>query len=76
MKPRRTKNAPLAPPPLADMSGQDRDLLTAAYKTGLIVSWKRDGDHGCRLTLGQGQDEYVEMTNLPGYLQKLRQRAP
>jgi hypothetical protein len=74
MKSRRTKT-PLAPPPLADMSGQDRDLLTDAYKTGLIVSWKRDGDHGCRLTLGKGQDEYVEMTNLPGYLQRLRQRA-
>jgi hypothetical protein len=75
MKSRRTKNTTPAPPPLPDMSGQDRDLLTNAYKTGLIVSWKRDGDRGCRLTLGQGLDEYVEMTNLPGYLQTLRKRA-
>jgi hypothetical protein len=75
MKPRRTKNTTPAPPPLADMSGHDRDLLTDAYKTGLIVSWKRDGDRACRLTLGQGKDEYVEMTNLPVYLQTLRKRA-
>jgi hypothetical protein len=75
MRSKRTKNATPASPPLADMSGHDRELLTDAYKTGLIVSWKRDGDRACRLTLGKGLDEYVEMTNLPSYLQMLRKRA-
>ena len=36
MKPKRTKNTVPAHPPLTEISGGDRDVLTHAYKTGLI----------------------------------------
>ena len=76
MKPKRTKAATPAPPPLAEMSGNDRDVLTTAYKTGLIVGWSRDHERGYRLTLGDRRDEYVEIAKLTTYLDKLRKNAP
>ena len=75
MKPKRTKNTIPAHPPLADISGSDRDVLTHAYKTGLIVGWKRDIERGYRLTLGDRRDEYVEITKLTSYLDRLRKAA-
>jgi hypothetical protein len=75
VRPKRTKNTIPAAPALPEMSGQDRELLTDAYKAGLIVGWRHDTERGCRLTLGGGRDEYVELTKLPGYLQGLRNAA-
>lgn len=73
MKPKRTKN-PISPP-LAEISGADRDLLAHAYKAGLIVSWRQDHGHGYRLTLGDRRDEYVEITKLSSYLERLSKGA-
>ena len=74
MKPKRTKLT--SPPPVfAEISVADRDLLTNAYKTGLIANWRRDSELNCRLTLGNGRDEYVEITKLSGYLEKLRKNT-
>lgn len=71
MRPRRTKNAPpTAPAP--EISSSDRDLLTTAYRSGLIVAWKHDRERGYRLTLGGQRDEYVEISHLSSYLQRLR----
>ena len=75
MKPKRTKAATAAPQPLEEMSGNDRDVLTDAYKTGLIVGWSRDTERGYRLTLGDRRDEYVEIAKLTTYLDKLRKIA-
>ena len=75
MKPKRIKSTVPTPPALPEISGNDRDLLTNAYKTGLIFGWKHDRERGYRLTLGDQRDEYVEMTKLSSYLQKLRKGA-
>ena len=75
MKPKRTKKTILTHPPLAEISGSDRDVLTHAYKTGLIVGWRHDSERGYRLTLGDRRDEYVETTKLTSYLEKLRKSA-
>ena len=72
MKPKRTKDALPAVPPLAEMLGSDRDALTHAYKSGLIVGWRRDTERGYRLTLGDRRDEYVEIAKLTSYLERLR----
>ena len=76
MKAKRTKAAAPAPPPPAEMSGNDRVVLTNAYKTGLIVGWSRDSERGYRLTLGDRRDEYVEIAKLTTYLDKLRKTTP
>lgn len=70
MRPKRQLPIPAAP--LPEVSGPDRDLLTSAYKAGLILGWKQDPDRGYRLTLGNQRDEYVENTKLSSYLDKLR----
>ena len=75
MKTRRIKVKTPAPPTLAEMSGNDRDLLTKAYKSCLIVGWRQDSERGYRLTLGDRRDEYVEITKLSSYLEKLRKSA-
>jgi len=75
MKPKRIKNTIPTPPALAEISGNDRDLLTNAYKTGLITGWRHDRERGYRLTLGDRRDEYVEITKLSSYLEKLRKSA-
>ena len=75
MRQKRTKVKVPVPPTLAEMSGNDRDLLTKAYKSGLIVGWRQDSERGYRLTLGDRRDEYVDITRLSHYLDKLRQSA-
>jgi len=67
-KSKPTKEAPAPPEVLAS----DRDLLTRAYKSGLIVGWRRELDRGYRLTLGDRRDEYVEIAKLTDYLARLR----
>ena len=69
MKSKRPVTNP--PPPLPEVSGIDRELLKTAYKAGLILGWKRDREHGYRLTLGDQRDDYVEDTRLSSYLDKL-----
>ena len=75
MRQKRTKVKVPVPPTLAEMSGKDRDLLTKAYKSGLIVGWRQDSERGYRLTLGDRRDEYVEIAKLSHYLEKLRKSA-
>ncbi len=61
-----------APPTTSD---DDRAVLTGAFKAGLILAWKRDAERGYRLTLAGPREEYVEVSKLPGYLQKLKGEA-
>ena len=75
MKAKRTKDAVPTLPPLAEILGSDRAALTDAYKSGLIVGWRRDTERGYRLTLGDRRDEYVEIAKLTSYLEKLRKAA-
>jgi hypothetical protein len=42
MSPKRKKDAAPATPPPREVSGDDRLVLTGAYKAGLILAWKRD----------------------------------
>ena len=49
----------------------DRAVLIDAYKAGLITSWKRDAERGYCLSFAGRPDEYVEVTKLPRYLEKL-----
>ena len=57
------------------MSGGDRDLLTSAYKTGLITGWRQDRERGYCVVLGNQRDEFVEVADLSRYLAKLRSAA-
>jgi hypothetical protein len=70
MRAKRTKELPVPAP--GEVSQSDRDVLTGAYKSGLIVGWKRDNEQGYRLTLGDRRDMYVEVTKLARYLEGLR----
>jgi hypothetical protein len=70
MKAKRAKATTPAPSP--EMSGTDRDLLTSAYKTGLIAGWRQDRERGYRLTLANQRDEYVEVSRLSSYIATLR----
>jgi len=54
-----------------EISGDERTALAAAYKTGLILAWKRDAARGYCLSLAGRQDEYVAADQLTGYLKKL-----
>jgi hypothetical protein len=71
LSPKRKKAVLPAPPPPVECSTSDRAVLIDAYKTGLIVAWKRDAERGYRLTFAERPDEYVEVTKLTRYLQKL-----
>ena len=71
MPAKRTRGVIPDASPLGETPGADRDLLTHAYKAGLIVAWRHDRDRGYRLTLGNRRDEYVEMTKLSSYLARL-----
>ena len=75
MRAKRTKDAIPTPAPAAEASGPDRELLTDAYKAGLIVGWRHERERGYRLTLGNRRDEYVEMAKLSSYLERLRKVA-
>jgi len=69
----RQRLKPLAPPPPpGEVSAGDRDMLIGAFKSGLIVEWKRDHLQGYRLTLGDRRDAYVEVAHLTRYLEGLR----
>jgi hypothetical protein len=74
MRPKRAKNVPPAAlvPPV--VSGDDRTVLTAAYKAGLILAWKRDTQRGYCLTLAGRPDEYVDVDQLTTYLERLKPR--
>jgi hypothetical protein len=74
MKTKRAKGTTATPSPLPEMSSDDRDVLAAAYKSGLISGWKADREHGYRLTLADYRDEYVEVTKLTTYLAGLRKK--
>ena len=74
MKSKRTKEPIPTSPPAVEISQSNRDLLADAYKTGLIVGWRNESERGCRLTLGDRRDEYVEVAKLAGYLESLRKR--
>jgi hypothetical protein len=71
MKRKARKDAvPTAAVPV-DISTADRAALIAAYQAGVIAAWKHDGERGYRLTTPSGQDDYVEVTKLTKYLEKL-----
>ena len=70
MKAKRVKST--TPAPVPEMSGSDRELLTTAYKSGLIAGWTRDRERGYRLTLANQRDEYVDVAHLPSYIAALR----
>lgn len=71
MRAKRTKDAPTPADPV-EVSTSDRAVLTGAYKAGLIAAWKRDAERGYRLTFAGRPDEYVEVTKLASYLEKLK----
>jgi integrase len=68
----KAKHAQRAVPPLAEILAPDRNLLTQAYKAGLILGWKHDPERGVRVAVANRLDEYVELTYLSRYLAKLR----
>jgi hypothetical protein len=74
-KPKRKKDSAPAAPPAGEVSGDDRLVLTGAYKSGLIVAWKRDTERGYCLTLAGRSDEYVDVDKLAHYLAKLKAAA-
>jgi hypothetical protein len=72
LRPKRTKARLPAPPHPAECSASDRADLIDAYRAGWIVAWKRDAERGYRLTFADRRDEYVEVTKLTLYLEKLK----
>jgi hypothetical protein len=64
---------PTTPP---EILAPDRNLLTEAYKAGLILAWKHDRERGVRVTVANRPDEYVEISHLTKYLEKLRDGRP
>jgi hypothetical protein len=75
MKAKRAKASAPKAAPVDETSQGERDVLTHAYKTGLIMGWKRDIERGYRLTLGDRRDEYVESAKLTSYLERLSKGA-
>lgn len=73
-KARRTKVVAVVPEVL-EVTSADQAALTGAYKSGLIVGWRRDSQRGYRLTLGNRRDDYVEVAKLTSYLEKLRKNT-
>lgn len=71
VRPKRTKAVLPGPLDPVECPPGDRAVLIGAYKAGLIVAWKRDADRGYRLTFAGRRDEYVEVTKLTRYLEKL-----
>jgi hypothetical protein len=71
LRSKRTKAVLPAPPNPVECSTTDRAGLIDAYKAGLIVAWKRDAERGYRLTFADRPDEYVEVTKLTRYLERL-----
>jgi hypothetical protein len=75
MPAKRKKDLLPVPPPPQEVSGDDRIVLTGAYKAGLILAWKLDTSRGYCLTLSGRPDEYVEVGKLTRYLDKLKGAA-
>jgi hypothetical protein len=71
LRPKRTKAALPGPLKPVECPPGDRAVLIGAYKAGLIVAWKRDAERGYRLTFGDRRDDYVEVTKLTRYLERL-----
>ncbi|HWC03299.1 MAG TPA: hypothetical protein VHF87_11035 [Methylomirabilota bacterium] len=71
-KRKRTATPGPAPSDPVEVSTSDRDVLTGAYKAGLIVAWKRDAERGYRLSFAGRADEYVEVNKLTTYLERLK----
>lgn len=71
MRPKRTKDVLPGLPDPVECPTSDRAVLTDAYKAGLIGAWKRDAERGYRLTFAGRPDEYVEVTKLTRYLERL-----
>ena len=69
---KRIKDPIVARPDPVEISTNDRAILAEAYQTGLIVAWKRDAERGYRLTVPGGADDYVEVTKLTHYLERLK----
>jgi hypothetical protein len=69
---RKQKNQVAAQPDPVEISTGDRAILAEAYQAGLIVAWKRDAERGYRLTVPGRADDYVEVTKLTRYLEKLK----
>jgi hypothetical protein len=63
--------AAVAPPEVAE---DDRIVLIDAYKTGLILAWKRDAERGYCLTLADRADAYVSVDQLTKYVEALKAR--
>ncbi len=75
MRLKRTKDPLPVPPDRVEISTSDRAVLTRAYQAGLILAWKRDPERGFRLTFAGRPDEYVEVTKLTSYLERLKSVA-
>ena len=72
MKVKRKSSKAAAPAVVpAEVSAVDRAALIAAYQAGVITAWKLDGERGYRLTVPGRQDDYVEVSKLAKYLEKL-----
>ena len=69
---RKHKNHVAAQPDPVEISTSDRAILAEAYQAGLIVAWKRDAERGYRLTVTGRADDYVEVTRLTRYLERLK----
>ena len=74
MRAKSVKRPAAAVPLPPEVSADDRTVLTAAYKAGLILAWKRDSERGYCLRLAGRLDEYVEVNQLTKYLEKLKAR--
>lgn len=72
IEPKRKKDRLAAPPPPPEVSEGERTALTDAYKTGLILAWKRDAERGYCLSLCGRQDEYVAVSQLTVFLRELK----
>ena len=75
MRAKRQKDVPAAVTP-PEVSGDDRGSLTDAYKSGLILSWKRDIERGYCLSLPGRPEEHVPVDQLRRYLAQLRTKSP
>ena len=69
---RKPKDHGAAQPEPVETSTTDRAILAEAYQTGLILAWKRDAERGYRLTVPGRADDFVEVTKLTRYLERLR----
>lgn len=72
IEPKRKKHRFAASPLPPEVSAGERTALIDAYKTGLILAWKRDVARGYCLSLFGQQDQYVAVDQLMRYLEQLK----